>query len=202
MESVLVLNIDYTPLQVISWRDAIEKLILGKVEVVEAYAGRFIRSPSVAYDFPAVVRLVGGYARRRVRLNRANILARDAYTCQYCGKKLRTQSGRPRLEDLTIDHVIPRAQAVDGWVTLSWSGKRVRITSWENVLTACVPCNADKAARTPRQAGMRMRRIPEAPSSMDLAWMSIFRHHIPEEWKLYLPDKSRWLDYWEVELES
>jgi len=202
MSSVLVLNIDYTPLEVISWRDAIEKLLMGKVEVVERYADRVVRSPSIEVVLPAVVRLVTGYARRKVRLSRKHVIERDAYTCQYCGLRPRRACGSPRLEVLTIDHVVPRAQARAGWVTVPWSGERVRVTSWENVLTACEDCNTTKADRTPSQAGLRMRKRPRAPSPVDIARMSILRYDIPDEWKDYLPQDSPWRAYWESELED
>lgn len=202
MHQVLLLNIDYSPLEVISWRDAIDKLFLGKVELVEAYVGQFIRSPSTRMALPAVVRLVTGYAKRRVRLSRRHILARDGFTCQYCGIRPRRASGLPRLEELTIDHVVPRVQAQHGWVCLPWSGKRVRVTSWENVLTACAECNGRKGGRTPAEAGMTMRRTPRAPSPIDLAWMSVNRVRIPTEWQDYLPRESPWREYWDVELAS
>lgn len=200
MSSVLVLNIDYTPLEVISWRCAMEKLVMGKVELVEEYAGRVVRSAREEFPFPAVVRLVGNYVRRRVRLSRSNIFARDAYTCQYCGARPRRQSGAPDLQELTIDHVVPRAQSRGGWVTLPWSGERVRVTSWKNVLTACGPCNFDKADRTPSEAGLTPRKTPRPPSTLDVAWMGIIKYRIPDEWKDYLPEGSPWADYWDVEL--
>lgn len=200
--SVLLLNIDYTPLEVISWRRAVEQLLAGRVQLVEKYPDRMIRSPSVSLAFPAVVRLIGQYVKRRIRLTRRNILARDTFTCQYCGARPRRSTGGPRLEELTIDHVVPRAQAQGGWVTLPWTGRRVRITSWENVLTACEACNARKADRTPDQAGMPMRKRPRPPSTVDIAWMSIFRGDIPDEWRDYLPPGSPWAEYWDVELES
>lgn len=200
MQAVLVLNIDYSPLEVISWRDAIEKLFLGKVEVVEAYAGRFIRSPSVAVPFPAVVRLVGRYVRRKTRLSRAHVLARDGYICQYCGLRPRKSNGAPRLEALTIDHVVPRHQSRGGWVVLPWNGERVRVTSWENVLTACGPCNHSKANRTPQQAGLAMAKRPRAPNPMDVAWMSIIQYKVQDEWQDYLPIDSPWRGYWDDEL--
>jgi 5-methylcytosine-specific restriction endonuclease McrA len=199
--TVLVLNIDYTPLEVIDWRDAMEKMITGKVEMVEAYAGRVVRSARQSWPLPAVVRIVSRYVRRKVRLSRSNILARDNYICQYCGARPRKRSsGAPDLAELTIDHVVPRAQAQSGWVTLPWSGKRVRVTSWENVLTACKKCNFDKADRTPKAAGLKPKKHPCAPNTMDIARMSIFRYRIPEEWKDYLPLDSPWRDYWDAEL--
>lgn len=200
--SVLVLNIDYTPLEVISWRDAMEKILLGKVELVEEYAGRFIRSASASWAWPAVVRITKRYVKRKVKLSRSNVLARDNYTCQYCGIKPRRSGGAPRLEVLTIDHVFPKSRAVNGWVNLPWNGKRVRVTSWENLLTACEDCNTGKADRTPREAGLTMRVKPRAPSTMDVARMSIFSYRIPEEWKMYLPNDSPWREYWTVALDD
>ncbi|MGH8474235.1 MAG: HNH endonuclease, partial [Methylococcales bacterium] len=55
---------------------------------------------------------------------------RDRFSCQYCGSP----------HHLTFDHVTPRRL-----------GGR---TSWENVATACAPCNLRKGGRTPRQAHM------------------------------------------------
>jgi 5-methylcytosine-specific restriction endonuclease McrA len=199
--AVLVLNIDYTPLEVVSWQEAMNKILLGKVELVEQYADRFIRSASAAWPFPAVVRITGRYVKRKVRLSRSNVLARDGYTCQYCGVRPRKSSGAPRLEDLTLDHVFPKSRATSGWVVLPWNGKRVRVTSWENLLTACERCNTGKAARTPKEAGMTMRIRPRCPSTVDLARMSVFQYRIPEEWKLYLPEDSPWRDYWTAELD-
>jgi len=200
--NVLLLNIDYAPLEVISWRDAMTKLVMGKVELVDAYVGQVIRTSSQAFPFPAVVRLVTSYAKRRVRLSRSNILARDAYTCQYCGLQPRRKTGEPSLVQLTIDHVVPRAHARNGRVTLPWSHQRVRTTSWKNVLTACSPCNFRKADRTPGQAGMAMSKTPRAPTPVDIARMSITRYQIPQEWKTWLPEGSPWGDYWDVELHS
>ncbi|MBT3218149.1 MAG: HNH endonuclease [Proteobacteria bacterium] len=200
--AVLVLNADYTLLEVIPWQQAVLLLFRQKVRIVEEYAGRMIRSPSIAIPFPAVVALVKYVpAHRKVRLTRKNILCRDAYTCQYCGRRPRRAEGAPDLEVLTIDHVVPRALERDGWVVLPWNGKRVRVTSWENVLTACAPCNTAKGAMSLKLAGMSMRRTPRAPSAIDVAWMSLFRHEVPDEWKDYLPKGSPWANYWDVELD-
>jgi len=201
-EAVLVLNIDYTPLEVVPWRDAMEKILLGKAELVEGYAGRFIRSAKKSWAWPAVVRLTTGYVKRKVKLSRKNVLARDSYTCQYCGVRPRKSGGAPRLEDLTIDHVFPKSRAKNGWVNLPWNGDRARVTSWENLLTACERCNTGKADRTPKEAGLTMRSRPKAPGTMDVARMSIMSVRIPEEWKMYLPEDSPWRDYWDAELDT
>lgn len=201
-EAVLVLNIDYTPLEVVPWRDAMEKILLGKAELVEGYAGRFIRSAKKSWAWPAVVRLTTGYVKRKVKLSRKNVLARDSYTCQYCGVRPRKSGGAPQLEDLTIDHVFPKSRAKNGWVNLPWNGDRARVTSWENLLTSCERCNTGKADRTPKEAGLTMRSRPKAPGTMDVARMSIMSVRIPEEWKMYLPEDSPWRDYWSVALDD
>lgn len=200
--NVLVLNIDYTPLEVIPWQDAMEKIIQGKMELVADYAGRFIRSAYQEWAFPAVVRLTKKFAQRKVRLSRLNVLARDAFTCQYCAAHPRKKGGQPDLTELTLDHIVPRAQARDGMVVLPWNKERVRVTSWENVATACYDCNSGKADRTPAQAKMVLAKHPRAPNTVDVARMAITRYRIPDEWKLYLPETSPWRDYWSTPLDE
>ena len=64
--------------------------------------------------------------------------------CQYCGVP----------HDLTFDHVVPRSR-----------GGR---TTWENVVTACAPCNLRKGGRSPREAKMWPSQQPYRPSVADL----------------------------------
>jgi 5-methylcytosine-specific restriction endonuclease McrA len=95
---------------------------------------------------PRVIRLLKylppGSRKNIVRFNRNNVFLRDHHTCQYCGKK-------PGTHRLTLDHVIP---VVKG-------GPK----SWENIVTACRPCNLKKGGRTPEEAGMTLRSIPKQP---------------------------------------
>jgi len=77
-----------------------------------------------------------------VTFNRRNIFKRDHYTCQYCGKQ-------PGGEELTLDHVIPRAQGGE--------------SRWDNCVLACLECNKRKADRTPEQAKMRLKHKPVQP---------------------------------------
>ena len=64
------------------------------------------------------------------------------------------------------------------------------------------PCNSFKADRTPAQVKFKMNKIPKAPTVMDIAWMTLFKVDIPEEWKDYLPEGSPWKNYWDGELAS
>ena len=146
MVATLLLNSGFEPLRVISWQRAITLLVLGKVDVVEAY-DTLVRSVNHALAMPSVVRL-RRYTRgsgSRVKFSRANVYRRDGLTCQYCG-------ARPGPDALTLDHVLPRAR-----------GGR---TEWTNVVAACVACNARKADRTPEQAGMKLARAPSRPTFM------------------------------------
>jgi 5-methylcytosine-specific restriction endonuclease McrA len=102
---VLVLNATFEPLHIISLRRAIILVLKDKAEVVEAAEAR-IRSENLALDMPLVIRLVYYVRvphRLLIPLTRRTILARDQYTCQYCG-------AQPPKAQLTLDHVVPRCR--------------------------------------------------------------------------------------------
>jgi len=79
---------------------------------------------------------------QEVRFTRESLFERDQHRCQYCGNQLPASK-------LNMDHVIPRAK-----------GGR---TSWENIVTACIPCNSRKANRLPHQANMHLIKKPTRP---------------------------------------
>jgi 5-methylcytosine-specific restriction endonuclease McrA len=166
MGQTLLLSQGYEPLRVISWQRAVCLLSLGKIEVVEEY-DRLIRSVSVALRLPAVVRLCHKVPRQlgRVRFNRRNVMARDRFRCQYCGHR-----GSPR--ELTFDHVVPRAQG----------GK----ACWENIVSACIPCNKKKGNRTPEQAGMHLEQRPYRPTWLPPLLLRIYARRMPPPWQAYL----------------
>lgn len=149
MDQVLVLNTTYEPLSVISLRRAVLLLVKEKAEIVEA-AQAWLRSEKTALPVPLVIRLVY-YVRLPRRfalpLSRRTVLARDHYTCQYCG-------ACPGKAALTIDHVLPRSRGGS--------------TTWENVVTACDTCNRRKGNRTPEEARMPLKRTPTQPRYLAL----------------------------------
>lgn len=171
----LLLDQGYQPISAISWQRAVTLLTLGKVEVIETYKDRKLRSRTWVIKMPAVVRLVKAFKRhkKRVKFSRHNVLARDHWKCQYCGKKKPTQ-------ELTYDHVIPRAQG--------------GITKWENIVTCCVDCNSRKGGRTPQQAGMRLISQPVRPSWVPIFSITTKKGNTPEEWRDYI--------YWFEDIES
>ncbi|HTJ83080.1 MAG TPA: HNH endonuclease [Polyangiaceae bacterium] len=165
MRPTLLLNAWMLPQRIISWQEAITLWFLGKVDVLEAY-DLVVSSPSTSVPMPAVVRLrrLVPHVRRGVKFSRANVFSRDGYTCQYCASK------KPRCE-LSFDHVVPR----------TFGGR----TAWENIVTACRPCNLKKRNRTPEQAGMRLLRKPMRPQSLPIEPMSFGGREIPIEWRDY-----------------
>lgn len=202
MFAVLVLDADWTPLRVVTWQRAVTLMLEDKVSMVDSYAGRAIRSASAALPRPAVVVLRRYHGMRgRARFNRMNVLCRDGYTCQYCGLRPIRPNGKPDLSELTLDHVVPRARAVGGRVRDA-TGRVVGLTSWTNVVTACVACNGRKAARTPEEARMPLRAAPRVPTGLDRLRMAVRQVEIPEEWRDWLPAGSPWAGYWTDPLDA
>ncbi len=135
----------------------------------------WVRTPRVEIAVPRIVRLLG-YDRlpdQSVKLNRRNLFARDRSHCQYCGRHYSTQ-------ELSIDHVMPRAQG----------GK----DTWENLVCACIRCNARKGGRTPDQAGMKLVRKPERPRRNPVISLRLGNEKY-RSWRTFLDHA-----YWDVEL--
>ncbi|GDX81893.1 hypothetical protein LBMAG42_37040 [Deltaproteobacteria bacterium] len=187
--NVLQLNADYTPMKVIRWQRAVELALDEKVVQVAAYPGRFVRSASLAVPWPAVVALRRySVMRGKVRFSSRSVQARDNFACAYCGLRPVMGDGRPDRVQLTMDHVIPRAQAREGRVFLPWARRWVNVTCWENAATACRACNFRKADRTPAQAGMLLRIFPRVPTQQDALRMALTRlPNLPETWLEWLP---------------
>ena len=174
MHATLLLNTSYEPLRVISWKKALILLFSGKVEVIEEH-DQEVHSVTFAVKLPSICRLlkyVRVRNRQRVRFSRANIYARDNYTCQYCGKGFSP-------EDLTFDHVVP--VAVGGQ-------KR-----WDNIVTACFRCNHRKGGKTPAQASLSLIRRPVEPLWLPAFHITFKIKSPPDSWRDYL--------YWNIELD-
>jgi 5-methylcytosine-specific restriction endonuclease McrA len=173
----LVLNADYRPLSYYplslwSWQDAVKAAFLDRVDIVAEY-DQVVRSPSMTLKIPSVVVLKDFVKpRKRVAFTRFNLFLRDEFRCQYCGSK----------GDLTFDHVVPRAAG--------------GVTSWENVVAACSPCNLRKGCKNLRDTNLALRKIPRQPAAGEL--MNMGRrfppNHLHESWVDFL--------YWDAELDA
>lgn len=165
---VLVLNLNYVPVNVCTVRRAIVLVAKGKAELLEERTETTrVRTINAYLSAPSIIRLV--YLVKRPfaprRLSKKEVFLRDHYTCQYCGKKS---------QQLTLDHVVPRRQ----------HGPH----TWDNVVAACGRCNLDKAGRTPEEANMKLRRTPTAPQPNP--YRILENRTILDEWRQYIPWQS------------
>ncbi|HUF14042.1 MAG TPA: HNH endonuclease [Longimicrobiales bacterium] len=152
----LALNASFEPLTVLSVRRALRLVIERKAEVLEVDRQRVYRSEHREMPAPVVIRLVRFvHVPRKFRRQVTNtfLFARDAYACQYCGRHRAKLHGR---QFLTRDHVLP----------ISRGGGN----TWQNVVTACSPCNNRKGSRTPVEAGMHLTHVPREPNYVELVW--------------------------------
>jgi 5-methylcytosine-specific restriction endonuclease McrA len=160
---VLVLNASYEPLSICDARNAVLLLFCGKAMMVASHPEHRIRTVTESYPLPSIVRLTVfvQVEYRSTALSRKNLFRRDGFRCQYCGGKE---------AELTLDHVIPKSRGGE--------------ESWENLVTACKPCNSKKGNRTPAEAGMTLLKKPSRPSHITL----MRQHYLPvsDEWKPYL----------------
>ncbi|MFY9234507.1 MAG: HNH endonuclease [Fimbriimonadaceae bacterium] len=166
LHEVLLLNSNYEPLNVCNMRRAIALLLLGKADMVHQHDEPLM---TVAGDVTAPSVLKMRYQVKRpmpqLRLSRHSILARDCYTCQYCGAK-----GR----ELTIDHVVPR-----------WCGGA---HSWDNLVACCRRCNLKKGDKTPSQAQMKLARRAKRPHFIPYLSLPVYlKARVKEDWRMYLP---------------
>jgi 5-methylcytosine-specific restriction endonuclease McrA len=56
---------------------------------------------------------------------------------------------------------------------------------WENVVTACAPCNLRKGDRLLEESGLHLKRPPRAPAPV--LFIHLATPTIPQVWQQYLP---------------
>ncbi len=152
----LALNSSFEPLAVLPIRRALRLVIDRKAEVLEVDETRTFHSERHSFAAPAVIRLVRFvHVPRKFRRQVTNtfLFARDGYRCQYCGRHKSQLRGR---EFLTRDHIVP----------ISRGGGN----TWQNVVTACSPCNNRKGSHLLDEVGMRPLHPPHEPNYVELVW--------------------------------
>ncbi|MCF8466998.1 MAG: HNH endonuclease [Sneathiella sp.] len=173
----LVLNADYRPLSYFplslwSWQDTLKSVFLERVDIVSEY-DRVVHSPSFEMRLPSVISLKRYIKQsKQPAFTRFNVFLRDGFRCQYCG------SG----DELTFDHVLPRRLGGQ--------------THWENITTACAPCNMKKGGRLPRDLNMfpEIRPYIPTPQMLNRQGRAFPPNYLHESWRDYL--------YWDTELEE
>jgi 5-methylcytosine-specific restriction endonuclease McrA len=156
-----MLNATFEPLCVVSARRAVVLVLKEKAEIIE-HNGAAFRSERTIVPAPAVIRLVHFVRvpyRTRVPLSRRAVFARDQHRCQYCNRAAEN-----------IDHVVPRSRGGEH--------------SWDNVVASCRSCNARKEDRLLHEAGLRLRRAPQAPHAA--LWLIATAGSLDPTWEQYL----------------
>jgi len=167
----LVLSSAYEPMSQVSWQRAIGMWFAGRVEILEQYEDRIIRTVSSAIRMPAVVRFVGAVLRkypngRPVRFSRNNVFLRDKGRCQYCNIILDRRT-------FTLDHIVPACRG----------GKKV----WENIVACCGPCNQKKGNSSLKHSKMRPRRKPYIPKYLPTG---VSGNKLPSTWQRWVNNKA------------
>ena len=177
----LVLTQGYQPVARVTWQRAMTLMCLGKVEIVDEYEDREIRSVSVTFKMPSIVRFLHSVRRKKkaIKFSRENVYTRDKGKCQYCSKAVK----RP---EATYDHVVPKSK-----------GGR---TTWDNIVIACSLCNQKKKALSPAKAGMRLKTKPIRPKSLPniYTFTMTWRDGMPLTWKDFMATYQ----YWNSDLED
>lgn len=177
----LVLNADYAPFDVISWKRAILQVYSEECPVVQlsSYEKKVLDTAGREHDVPAVLLL-----KRYVKMDalaafsKPNIYTRDKHICAYCGYVFKKNY-------LTIDHVIPRSK----WKRLHYAGTP---NTFENVVTACRYCNTKKGDKLLNECNMKLLYQPKKVTRRDICHNKILcMEVIPEEWKTYVTTEKK-----------
>ena len=171
-KKVLVLNRNYHPLQVITWKKAFVKLYSPQkpVDVVEYYDDFFKSSSYREHQVPAVLVVKNKFVKYKRRVSdfgnyRKYVYVRDKNVCQYCLNEFNER-------DLTVDHVHPKSRGGSN--------------DWINLVTSCQTCNAKKADRLTNEANMFPKKPPRPLKDVDLLRYYFQSHKIESEWEPYL----------------
>jgi len=171
MTQVLLLNSNMAAIKTVSLQRAISLISKGKVDVIEADPNRKLRSPSVTWEFPLVLRLryYAHVPKRKQIWSRRGVFNRDGWRCQYCGCSLTR-------ENATIDHIVPRIEC---------KKLGTKESSWSNTCASCPTCNRRKGARSLRDSGMKFIDPNYEPKTPRVNYV-IASGDIPSSWRVYL----------------
>lgn len=162
---VLVLNMDYSPINITTLQKGFKLVFKGKAEIVSHEENNPILTERKKYIRPTVIRLLKYIIVpfRKVNLNRQNIFRRDDHVCIYCGSK----------EKLTLDHVIPKSKGGNN--------------NWDNLVTCCGNCNVKKGDKDLdsflNECGLTMHHKPFKPTYLYFVEKI---NKVSSDWKQYV----------------
>lgn len=177
MKNALLLGRGGRAVNVLNWKDAV-LLAYFRNNVVFAldWHDHYVYSQKDKWQIPSVLMLTGKKDQYpdydKLPLNKHNVLMRDNWVCQYCGKKLSDTTA-------TIDHVFPLG--------------RNGTNTWRNVVAACKPCNNKKDKMTAPEFeevyGLKLKRKPFVPNRA-----VIFSRYVSKpEYKTWVPFLEKYL---------
>jgi 5-methylcytosine-specific restriction endonuclease McrA len=155
MTQCVLLNADYSFLNIVDWKRAMCLITKEKVEVLKYSTRTVTTGEGAILRIPAVMKLIKVIRtlyRSRVPFSKRNVFVRDGFKCAYCGNET---------SRLTIDHLVPRSR-----------GGR---TNFENCVAACKSCNNRKGSRTPREARMFSKARPYQPTISEFLMLKMKR---------------------------
>ena len=178
MRNCLVLNSDYTPLDIVNWQRAL-LMIFGNNKNAYAieYHGTTIKdSVGRIYPLPSIIVLKkfvnNNNSVAACKYTRVNVFTRDDFKCMYCGNKFKS-------ENLTIDHVIPLSR----YKKLGFKGNP---NGLDNVVAACYKCNVKKGNYTCDECKMYPIKKPRRITKRESLINKLRNMKIPQEWESYV----------------
>lgn len=159
---VLVVDTNYHPISIVNWKKSLVLMFTGRAVKLQSSTNS-VRSVNGHFYLPEIIKITSEFKfkPKEIPFTKGNLLIRDNFECQYC----------PNKEKLTYDHVNP----------VSLGGT----TEWDNIVICCESCNFKKANRTPKQAGMKLKKEPKKPK-WELKYSIRQTELDPESWQDYL----------------
>jgi len=184
MNRALVLNKHWIPVNVVGVEKAFKLLFTGRasclnyetflhhdldswIDISEKLSLPKIKMSRMTIAIPELLLLddYSGIPHRRVTYSKRNVIFRDKFICQYCGKRCSDK-------EVTVDHVLPKCKG----------GK----SAWDNIVTACLSCNQKKNDKTVEQAGMYPLKTPREPRGTNPLFCLSKTDSMKESWKKFL----------------
>lgn len=172
---ILLLNADYSPLNVVGFEQGFGYVVRGKAITVEPY--KTLNTPRGAIELPLVVRLkkyVNVPSAYRSKWSRKGVIRRDNSKCVYCGVKVKDDGGE-HANSATIDHIVARSVLLARGVTPN---------TWSNTVCACRKCNQAKGDRSLSETGMKFLDPNFEPKMPRDRWAIVAELY--PAWSLYI----------------
>lgn len=163
MSQCILLNADYSFMNVVDWKRAVRLVVKNKVTVLSYSNDRVFGAEGLVMRIPSVmklIKLIRSVYRSRVPFSKRNVLIRDGFTCAYCGASA---------HKMTMDHIVPKSRGGP--------------SSFENCVACCRSCNTLKGSRTPNEAHMYLHRRPIQPTISEFLRLRLKRLGIHDLWE-------------------